>query len=197
MTYNPLVPFVKEMIPGFIGMDHRYLVSQTYLRGSNPLHPDKYPLLLCDYNTLPSAKDHLQALKGDKKAAIIDLENPVHRVKLEEMASSQSAYLLFVAFVKDKKQVNARNDRFLAEAVRRYISRETSWSPGRGETVRATLLLQYGELFLRVVYAGEIAKENLSIFEQILNNACATTSPSPPASEPFPITFQHSLLTLS
>jgi hypothetical protein len=196
MPFNPLVPFVQEMIPGFIRMEHRYLVAQTYFRGKNPLDLEKHPLLLSDYAALPAAKDHHTALQGDQWAAIIDLENPPHRAKLEEMASPGSPYLLFVAFVRDKKRVNARNDRYLAEAVKQYISRQTAWSPGRGETVRPVLELQYGELFLRLAYAGEIVKEKLSIFEQIIDKACVTTYPSPPPSEPYRITFQNSLSTL-
>jgi hypothetical protein len=195
--YNPLVNFQKEMIPGFRRMERPWLVSQNYFRGENPLDPDKQPLLLTDYGSLNEAKDHLNSVKAkDKWAALIHLENPAHVSKLEEMASMDSAYRLFVAFVKDKKEVNVRSDRFLAEAVRIYINQETSWTPGRGEQVRATLELNLGELFLRIVYGGQVLKEKLNIFEQKLSTACVTTSPSRPVSEPYRITFQSSLPTL-
>jgi len=195
--YNPLVRFQKEMIPGFLRMEHPYLVSQSYSRGENMLDPEKQPLLLTDYGTLNAAKDHVGSVKPkDKWAALIHLENPVHLAKLEEMSAPGSAYLLYVAFVQDKKEVNVRNDRFLAEAVRLYISQETSWAPGRGETIRVNLELNLGELFLRIGFERQVLKEKLSIFEQKLSTACVTISPSRQVSEAYKITFQSSLSTL-
>jgi len=195
--YNPLVRFQKEMIPGFLRMEHPYLVSQSYYRGESVLARSKQPLLLTDYGSLNAAKDHVGSVKPhDQWAALIHLENPVHVGKLEEMASDTSGYHLFAAFVNDKKEVNARNDRFLTEAVRIYISEETDWAPGRGETIRATLELNLGELFLRVAYEGQILKEKLNIFEQKISAACATTYLSRPVSEAYRIIFQSSLLTL-
>jgi hypothetical protein len=195
--YNPLVRFQKEMIPGFLRMGRPYLVAQTFLRGESPLDREKQPLLLTDCDNLNAAKDHLGSIRqGDPWAAIIHLDSPVHLAKLEEMSGPGSTYLLYAAFVKDKKSVNVRNDKYLAEAVRLYISQETAWTPGRGETVRPTLELNLGHLFLRIAYNGEILKEKLNIFEQKLSTACVTTYPLRHPSEPYRIIFQNLLSTL-
>jgi len=195
-AFNPLVKFQKAMIPGLLRMGNIYLVTQTYNRGENAFDDTIQPLLLTDYDRLDAAKDHLQSLSNDKWAAIIHLENPTHRAKLEEMAGSSERYLLYAAFVRDAKQINVRNDKYLAEAVRQYITRHTSWTPGSGETIRPVLELKFGELFLRISYSGQVIKEKLTVFENIISTACVTTYPLRPVSEQFRITFQSSLSTL-
>ena len=191
--FNPLVRFQKAMIPGLLRMGNIYLVSQTYNRGQNAFDDTIQPLLLTDYDRLDAAKDHLQALSNDKWAAIIHLDNQTHRAKLEEMAGSDGRYLLYAAFVKDVKQVNVRNNKYLSEAVRQYINKHTSWTPGGGDTIRPVLELKFGELFLRIGYSGQVVKEKLTIFENIISTACVTTYPLRPVSEQFRITFQNSL----
>lgn len=194
--FNPFVQFDARMVAGFVRMERTYLVAQSYPRGANPFKEDKYPILLSDYSEISQAKDHLNMLPGDNFAAIIHLDNSKHRAKLEEMAAPGSLYLLYVAFARDKKALNTRNDRFLSEAVRLYIAQETNWNPTRGEMIRPVLELNQGELFLKIAYNGEVLKERLSIFEQKLDGPCVTTLALQPPSEPLQITFQNSLLTL-
>ncbi|HWB27574.1 MAG TPA: hypothetical protein VG738_18990 [Chitinophagaceae bacterium] len=194
--FNPLIPFIPKLIPALEGIGQRYLVAQTYTRGENPFEETKQPLLLCDYDNLNKAKDHRQAIEGDKWAAIIDLQHGPHRLKLEEMTRADSAYVLYAAFVKDKKQTNARTDKYLAESVRQYISRETAWSPSRGEKVDAILELQYGKLYLQLKYAGERVKQNLSVFEELLRTA-AVAAPARTPPEEYRIIFQTALPSLA
>jgi hypothetical protein len=193
MAFNPLVRFQSAMIPALLKMNRPYLLSQAYRRGENPFDPVRQPLLLTDYDRFNAAKDHLEMIKADSRAAIIHLDKSAHRTKLEEMAGPESDYLLYAAFAKDPKQLNIRNDRVLTEAVRLYIAQETNWQPGRGETIRPVLELNQGELFLKIAYNSEIIKERLSIFEEKFTNACATISPLQPPSGPLPIIFRNSL----
>jgi hypothetical protein len=195
MPYNPLERFQPAMIPGFIKMGHPFLVAQYYPRGAHTLEPTKHPLLLMDYASAAVARDHVGSIPPDPWAACIHLENPVHRATLEEMAAADRPYLLYVSFVRDKASVNVRNDRYLAEAVRQYISQETAWSPELGDVIRPVLELNLGELFLRIAYHGQVLKEKLSVFEQKISGTCVTTSPLPPPSEPYRIIFQSSLST--
>jgi len=194
--YNPLITFIPKLLPAIEGIGQRYLVAQTYPRGGNPFDESKQPLLLCDYDNLNKAKDHHKAIAGDKWAAIIDLQHPPHKSKLEEMLSQGSVYLLYAAFVKDKKQTVARTDKYLAESVRQYISRETAWSPGRGEKVDAILELQYGKLYLQLKYAGERVKQDLGAFEKILSTA-AIAPPLRLPPEQYRIIFQTALPSLT
>src|SRR5579859_657830 len=160
MVFNPLVQFEMRMITAFVGHGDRYLVSQSFERGRNPLNEQKIPLLLSHYSSLSAAKNHRLILKEDKWAAIIDLGNGGHREKLLEMALATSRYLLYVTFMKDSK-IPARMDRFLGEGVRRYVLQQTNWSPMGGETVRFNIELKYGEFFLQLKFCGEVVKEKL------------------------------------
>ncbi len=185
------------MIPGFLTMNHPFLVAQSYPRGANRLaETPQQALLLCDYESEGTAKAHLGGIQQDKWAAIINLNHQPHREKLVEMARPDSAYLLFVAFVSDAKKVNLRNNLQLTEAVRLYIKGQTNWQPGRNDTIRPNLELVFGELFVRLAYQGQVIKERLAVIEKLID-ICVTTSPSPPVSDSYRITFQDSSLTRS
>ena len=194
LLYNPLERFVGQMIPGFLEMKRVFLVAQSYPRGRNPLEDKPQPsLLLCDYASPGAAQAHLGGIRHDEWAALIQLESRVHREKLEEMAAPGSGYLLYAAFVRDAKKVNLYYNRHLAEAIREYIRRETSWQPGRGEILRPNLELVFGELFVRLSFQGQVLKERLEEFEKVLS-PCVTISPSPPVSGSYRIIFQGSSL---
>ena len=81
---QPFEPFTWSILVRLIKLERPYLVSQTYHRAA-PSPEEKIQLLLTEYNELGGAKLHLNAIKKDKYAAIVDLNNARHRKKLEEM----------------------------------------------------------------------------------------------------------------
>jgi hypothetical protein len=86
-----LQPF-EEFRPAYLDrlnqLGRRYLVSQTYYR-IREMEADpacaRVNLLFSDYMELGEAKLHVNAVKKDKYAAIIDLENPAHLKKMQDM----------------------------------------------------------------------------------------------------------------
>lgn len=191
--YNPLERFAVQMLPGFLAMEVRYFVSQTYKRGEQTLVAlDKQPLLLTDYKDVQDALLHYMAVKEqDQWAAVIDLKNPVHINKLERMAEDESAYLLYVAFIRDAEKVNIRNDKVLKEAVRHFIGTDTTWKPANKETVVARMELIRGVLMLTLQYDRDRVSIELTAIEQRIAS-CATTFHSRPVSESYRIIFQDS-----
>src|SRR5689334_7655309 len=92
--------FTLKMINGLRDLKRRYLVSQSYKRGLDILADNpRIPILLTDYNSLGGANIHLNAVKQDRYAAILDLENEAHRKKLEDMLSAGSKYRVFWSVV--------------------------------------------------------------------------------------------------
>lgn len=191
MHYNPLVKFMPEMIPGFAAKKVRYLVAQQYYRGKLP-NSEKLPLLLTDYPTLDGAKKHLNSVMGDKWAAIIDMENPKHRTKLEEMCQPYSEYGLYAAFTDKGINKELRNNRRLINAAKTYIDNQTNWRPANNTTVNATLELRFGELFVTFKHGQQQRQERLAVLET--TRPCATTFHLPATYESYRIIFQDSPL---
>ena len=80
-------------------LGRRYIVSQTYCRVKEmESDPDssRINLLFSDYAERGEAKLHLNAVKTDRYAAIIDLGNPVHLKKIQDMllAGRDTGYFL-------------------------------------------------------------------------------------------------------
>jgi len=191
MHYNPLVKFMPEMIPGFAAKKVRYLVAQQYYRGKLP-NSEKLPLLLTDYPTLDEAKKHLNSVTGDKWAAIIDMKNPKHRAKLEEMCQPYSEYGLYAAFTDKGINKELRNNRRLINAAKSYIDNQTNWRPANNTTVNATLELCFGELFVTFKHGQQQRQERLAVLET--TRPCATTFHLPATYESYRIIFQDSPL---
>ena len=84
-------------------LGRRWLVSQTYCRVKE-MEADPFSsrvnLLFSDYAELGEARLHHNAVKNDRYAAIIDLKNPAHLKKIQDMLQAGSGYRLFFAVVR-------------------------------------------------------------------------------------------------
>src|ERR1700761_8289999 len=105
---QPFEIFTPLYIKRLRELKKRYLVSQYYKRGLDHFSNGKAPLLLSDYDDLGLAKVHLNAVRNDKFAAILDLENEKHLAKLNEMLTEASSYRLYWAVVKSAKDLQLR-----------------------------------------------------------------------------------------
>jgi hypothetical protein len=144
-----------------------YLVSQTYKRAVDHLATDKkIPILLSDYSDLGLAKIHLNAVKHDKFAAILDLTNENHLTKLNEMLKETSQYRLYWAVVKSAKELQDRINKVYRDNMKRYIEKHTSWRIGRETTLYPSVQTTFGELFIILKYGSETLRIK---FEEIEN----------------------------
>jgi hypothetical protein len=150
-TLQPFEAFKPVYITRLLDLGRRYLVSQTYSRAqkaemSDPAAP--VPLLLSDYAALGEAKLHVNAVKKDPYAAIIDLHLDGHRKKIEEMLRDNSRYLLFFAVVRSSKALEAHINKHYKEKLKRYVDQKTNWRIAHDAVVRPSIQLSFGELFI-------------------------------------------------
>ena len=165
---QPFEEFKPVFIKKLADMKKRYLVAQGYKRASEPFTEEpKTGILLTDYDNPGGANIHLNAIKHDPYAAIIDLENPNHKSKLQEMLLPGSKYKVFWAVVKSKKELKDRIDKRYKESMRRYIEKNTRWRIGSGETIYPDVDVTFGELFITLRYGGQRIRIKFEEIEKI------------------------------
>jgi hypothetical protein len=164
---QPFEPFNSSILIRLIKLERPWLVTQTYHR-SSPSPDEKIPLLITDYNELGGARLHLNAVKKDRYAAIIDLQNDKHRKKLEDMLLPDSKYQLFFAVVHSVKGLENKINSLYRENVKRYIDRQTNWRLRGGDEVRVSVQLTFGELFLVLKHGSQTIRVRLEEIEAIL-----------------------------
>lgn len=153
---QPFELFKTTVIQQLRKLKRTYLVTQTYGRAQNPMINEvRTPLLITDYDTLGQARIHKNAIKHDKYAAILDLENEGHREKLIEMLGSNSKYTLYWSVVRDAAALKRMIDQRYKDNMRRYIERNTNWRIDRDVTIRPNVEVTFGELFITLKYAGQ------------------------------------------
>ena len=146
---QPFEKFLYSYTERLITLKKVYLVSQSYPRGYDHLADvQKVNLLLTDYDDLGLAKIHLNAVKHDKYAALIDLTNEKHREKIKSMLEPSSNYELFWSVVRDIKQMQERLNNRYKDNMRRYIDKATSWRIGADEIIKPRFEVTFGEVFI-------------------------------------------------
>jgi hypothetical protein len=156
-----LQPF-EEFKPAYLNrvklMGCRYLVSQTYhrLQENNGLpQTSKINLLFSDYIELGQARLHLNALKHDRYAAIIDLNNSAHLQKIHEMLSAGSPYRIFFAVIRSTKMLENLIDKQYKAKVKRYVEKQTDWRIAHDAVVKPRVELSFGELFIILKHGNQ------------------------------------------
>ena len=104
----------------------RYLVSQTFRPGINMFMADKLVVMFCQYSDPGFAEKHLQAVRADRYAAIIDLEGEKHLAKVQEMLAPESPYLVFSNLVRGSQALEELLDKHYASRLRCYIDQHTT-----------------------------------------------------------------------
>lgn len=144
-----------------------YLVTQTYKRGEDPFSDEhKINLLFTDYDDLGLARGHLQALQGDKYAAIIDLQKEGHRQRVNDLITKESPYRVFWAVVRSRKELEERINAKYKDHMRRYILQHTTWRIDRDTTLNPRLQIIFGELFITFKYGRETRRITFGELEQ-------------------------------
>ncbi len=155
---QPFEEFKQTYIQRLIQLDRRYLVSQTYYRmkemDADPAS-SRINLLFSDYVELGEARLHLNAVKKDRYAAIIDLKNPVHLDKIREMLTEGSGYRMFFAVVRSAKELeNLVNNRY-KDKLKQYVEKQTNWRISRDAIVKPTIQLSFGEIFIILKHGNQ------------------------------------------
>lgn len=165
--FNPFLPFEHRFINAYRKKGERYLVSQIYKQAVEHFaEQSKIPILFSAYSELNKANIHLQAVKTDKYAAILDLEKDVHRTKLTEMLHPASTYQIFSDIVISRKNVEERLNKKYENNIRRYINNNTRWKIGSDKTIVPRFEIQFGNFFVILSYYNETIKIKLEELEK-------------------------------
>jgi hypothetical protein len=148
---QPFEEFRPVYLDRLVQLGRRYLVSQTYYR-VREMETDpacsRVNLLFSDYVELGEAKLHVNAVKKDRYAAIIDLQNPAHLKKMQDMLTPGSGYRMFFAVVRSAKELENLVNRKYKDKLRHYVDKQTDWRISHDAIVKPMIQLSFGELFV-------------------------------------------------
>lgn len=165
---QPFEQFRLVFIDKLIALKKRYLVSQTYTRAMDHLADEtKTDLILTDYDNLGGAKIHLNAVKHDKYAGILDLESHTHKQRLTEMLAADSNYRIFWSVVKSSKDLQQRINLRYKDNMKRYIGQHTNWRISGATTIYPSIEVTFGELFITLKYSGQTLRIKFEDIENI------------------------------
>lgn len=154
-------PF-EEFKPGYtnrlIQLGRRWLVSQTYIRArgmDNDPFSSRINLLFSDYVELGEARLHLNAVRNDRYAAIIDLKKTAHLNKIQDMLSAGSGYRIFFAVIRSAKDLENEINKNYREKLKYWIEKNTNWRISQDTVVKPTVQLSFGELYIILKQGGQ------------------------------------------
>lgn len=171
--FNPFVRFVPELIDAFLTRGHYLLVSQTFRAGVDMFTEERRVLMFSHYNDMGFAQIHLQAIRTDPFAYIVDLRREKHLAKVREILAPGSPYLVFSKRVRDERAVEQFADRQYAHKQRRYLDRHIDWKISKSAHLRPKLQLIFGELFVVLKYQSQQLRVRL---EEIDRMRCAISA---------------------
>jgi hypothetical protein len=167
---QPFELFRPHYLPRLIELGRRYLVSQTYHRikdmDADPLS-SQINLLFSDYAELGEAKLHVNAVKTDRYAAIIDLNNPVHIKKIQEMLLTGSGYRMFFAVVRSAKELESYVNKHYKDKLKKWVEKQTNWRISHDAIVKPTIQLSFGELFIILKHGNQVVRVKFEDVEQV------------------------------
>jgi len=168
----PLQPF-EEFKPPYINrliqLGRRYLVSQTYCR-MKEMDVDPFNvrvnLLFSDYVEMGEARLHLNAVRNDRYAAIIDLKNSSHLKKIGEILTAGSGYRVFFAVVRSAAALETQINKNYKEKLKEYIVKQTNWRIADNIVVKPTVQLSFGELYIILKHGNQHIRIRFEEIEQ-------------------------------
>jgi hypothetical protein len=145
---QPFVPLRKIFVDKLISLQKYYLVSQSYQRHFDHFEETYKPgILFTDYDAAGHANMHLNTVKHDPYAAILDLRNQNHYQKIITLIE-EDKYRLFWAVVAKADDLKKRLDAGYKEKIRSWIQKNTIWKIGGSDQVTTACEVRWGELFL-------------------------------------------------
>lgn len=163
---QPFEKFQAEYIEVLKNLKKHFIISQSYSRGYSHLdevHPTG--ILFTTYDDAGLAKIHLNAIKGDRFACLLDLNNERHAGKVREMLLPGSTYAIYWSVVKDGNELKKVLDRKYKDNIRRYITSHTTWRVGADETIRPALQVIFGELYIILKRGAQSIRVKFEIIE--------------------------------
>ncbi|MBO9727743.1 MAG: hypothetical protein J7623_03785 [Chitinophaga sp.] len=158
--HNPLALLSGELVTALLENGFTLFVRQSYAAGrtNTDIHIREV-FLITPYKDIGEANMHFQHIRFDSRKYIYQAHHPEEIAKLYKAASQPAGYKVYASLL---QQEVWQPPLIMDPAVRRYISRKTTWRPDKEEAVQAELFLHYGELYFTLKYGDEEIKVPLS-----------------------------------
>ncbi|MEO6315952.1 MAG: hypothetical protein ABIU63_16870 [Chitinophagaceae bacterium] len=165
--FQPFIPFKLEHLETLPSLNKRYIISQSYERANDHFSEEKkIGIIFSTPNDLGLAKIHLNAVRHDKYAAILDLENPRHVEKIKEMLASESQYKVFWSIFNKKDELEKRLDLHYGNHIQRYIKNNTTWAISRDIGFNPKFHVIFAELFVLLKYGSQTLRVKFEDIEK-------------------------------
>jgi len=168
MNFIPFEKLTHSLISSFRKKGKRWLVSQTLkLNISDPVLLSKTLILITHYEDKGLATVHHKAVLEDKYASVIDLERETHRKQIDSILSQDSKYILFSALIRNRERVEKQATEMYKEKYWRFIQQHSQSGVSPTKSLRPSLQLIFGELFVVLKYGSETLRTKLSEIEKM------------------------------
>jgi len=168
MNFIPFEKLTHSLISSFRKKGKRWLVSQTLkLNISDPVLLSKTLILITHYEDKGLATVHHKAVLEDKYASVIDLERETHRKQIDSILSQDSKYILFSALIRNRERVEKQATEMYKEKYWRFIQEHSQSGVSPTKSLRPSLQLIFGELFVVLKYGSETLRTKLSEIEKM------------------------------
>jgi len=168
MNFIPFEKLTHSLISSFRKKGKRWLVSQTLkLNISDPVLLSKTLILITHYEDKGLATVHHKAVVEDKYASVIDLEREIHRKQIDSILSQDSKYILFSALIRNRERVEKQATEMYKEKYWRFIQQHSQSGISPTKSLRPSLQLIFGELFVVLKYGSETLRTKLSEIEKM------------------------------
>lgn len=165
------MPFEKlthALIHAFRKKGKRWLVSQTLqLNIADPDLLTKTLILTTHYDDKGLAWVHHKAVVDDRYASVIDLEREIHRKQLDNILTQDSKYILFSSLIRNRERVEKLVTEMYKDKYWRYLQQHSKAGISPSKSLRPSLQLIFGELFVVLKYGAETLRTRLSDIEKM------------------------------
>ena len=168
MNFIPFEKLTHSLISSFRKKGKRWVVSQTLkLNISDLVLLSKTLILITHYEDKGLATVHHKAVLEDKYASVIDLERETHRKQIDSILSQDSKYILFSALIRNRERVEKQATEMYKEKYWRFIQEHSQSGVSPTKSLRPSLQLIFGELFVVLKYGSETLRTKLSEIEKM------------------------------
>lgn len=168
MNFMPFEKLTHPLLYAFRKKGKRWLVSQTLqLNVTDPDLLTKTLILTTHYDDKGLAWVHHKAVLDDRYASVIDLERETHRRQLDRLLTQDSKYILFSSLIRNRERVEKRVTEMYKEKYWRFLQQHSKAGTSSSKSLRPSLQLIFGELFVVLKYGAETLRTRLSDIEKM------------------------------
>jgi hypothetical protein len=168
MMFNPFEKMSADLLQALRSKGKRWLVSQSLDLDPAEMHTmGKIPLLLTHYEEAGMAGVHLKARADDKFACLIDLDRDTHRCQLGRILQSDSKYLVYSCLIRSRQRAERIAAELYKEKYHKYILQYSKSGVSPNKSLRPSIQLIFGEIFIVLKYGSETLRTKLSEIEKM------------------------------